>query len=204
MKLKFAVVGSLAAASLALSACAGSSVFGENFARDWNGVSATLTTYNQTGQQMDRVHGISFRVSRDTRFNTQNIDSDGKVTVVPGEVLLFSIGKSHISHVGSSACLVQDGVTKIADAKTFLEADNKDPSNPMLNDLREKFRNLWHGKAKTVMIRSQNGDPIVVYGGNEVEIFGTDIPKSTQFRIDKKYVWCYRVDYTIYDSDLLN
>lgn len=190
------------AAVLVTSACAGASAFGEELSRAFNGVPATWTSYDQSGRVIDQVHGNSFRVSRDDRFDTTNINSDGTVSNVPGEVLLISVGKSHISHVGSSACLAQDGIVKVGDVATF-GFNSVDPGTPFLNDLREKFQNLWKGKSKTIAIRSQDGLPIAVYAGNEVEIFATDVPKSTWFRIDGKYLWCYRVDYTVPDTDLL-
>ena len=108
-------------------------------------------------------------------------------------MLLVSLGDNVISHVGSSACLVQDGITKVADAAT-LDIENTDPGTPVLNTFFEYHRNLWQGRAKTIMIRSQDGWPIAVYAGDNVEIFATDVPKSTWFRVDGNYLWCYRVE----------
>lgn len=36
------------------------------------------------------------------------------------------------------------------------------------------------------------------------EIFSSDIPKTTVFRVDGKMLLVYRADYTAYDSDLLD
>jgi hypothetical protein len=185
------------------SACAGTAAFGQELSQAFNGVSATWTTYDQYGRKIDEAHGTSFRVSRDERFDSTDVNSDGTVSTVPGEVLLVSVGKSHISHVGSSACLAQDGIVKVGDAATF-DFNSTKPGTPFINDLREKFQNLWHGKSKTIAIRSQNGLPIAVYAGNNVEVFPTDVPKSTWFRIDGKWLWCYRVDETWVDNDLLD
>lgn len=185
-----------------LSSCAGASAFGEQISRAFQGVPATWTSYDQSGRKIDEVHGTSFKVSRDTRFDTTNVGSDGKTTTVPGEVLLISLGSNHISHVGSSACLAQDGVVKIGDAKTF-DFQNSDPGVPFINDLVEKVRNVMKGKSKVIVIRSQDGLPIAVYAGSQVEVFATDVPKSTWFRVDGQYLWCYRVDYTMVDTALL-
>ena len=81
---------------------------------------------------------------------------------------------------------------------------NTDPGTPWLNNIRHGFQNLWEGKAKTIMIRSQNGTPLAVYAGDTVEIFSSDIPKTTVFRVDGKILLVYRADYTAYDSDLLD
>lgn len=183
-----------------LAGCpAGIGAFGDSLTRAFNGVPATLTTYTQGGVLVDEVHGSSFRVSRDDRFDTSNSDGTSKQD---SSVLMISLGNSHISHVGSTLILAQDGL-KPVQAPGTLRFDNVDPGTPWLNDLKERFRNVWAGKAKTIVIRSQDGTPISVFTGNQVEIKSTDVPKSTWFRVDGKYLFVYRADYTVVDSDLI-
>jgi outer membrane lipoprotein-sorting protein len=191
--------------AILLSSCAAGAMFGEEINRAFNGVPATMTTYNQTGQKIDQVKGSSFRVTRDTRFDTTTSNSDGTSSNKnDSQVLMISVGNSHISHVGSSMILAQDGLTEVtADTAATVELQNNQPGIPILNDIIEKHRNLWQGKSKTLMIRSQNGTPIAVYAGNQVEAFANDVPKSTAFRIDGKYLLVYRSDYTVYDNDLI-
>jgi len=184
-----------------LAGCAGLSAFGEEINRAFNGVSATMTTYNEDGELIDKVHGTSFRITRDTRFDTSNSDGTSKND---SSVLMISLGDNHISHVGSTLVLAQDGLTAVADAEASVEFSNNEPGTPWLNNLFEYHRNLWQGKGKTILIRSQNGTPIAVYAGSEVEILATDVPKSTWFRVDGKYLFVYRADYTVYDNDLLS
>ena len=69
--------------------------------------------------------------------------------------------------------------------------------------LRQNFKNLWGGTAQTIMIRSQDGTPINVYGGNHVQVLSTNVPKSTWFRIDGKTLWFYRGDFTLVTNNLL-
>lgn len=197
------IVAVAAASALSLASCDALSAWGEKLNRALNGVPATISTYDQAGQMIDEVHGTSIQVSRDGRFDTTTVDSGGKVTTNPGEVLMFSIGTKTISHVGSSACIVQDGLVPVANAGQLRTASSE-AGTPILNTFREKYQNLWHGRAKTIMIRSQDGRPILVFAGSTVNIFPTDVPKSTWFRVDGKYLWCYRVDYTVYDTALLD
>lgn len=185
-----------------LGGCAGLSAFGEEISRAFQGVPATMTTYDQQGQVIDLIQGESFRVSRDERFDFTSTNSDGSSTTNPGDVLLISLGSNHVSHVGSSMILAQDGIVKVADAKT-LDIENRDLGTPIINDFFEKTRNLWQGKSKTIVIRSQDGLPIGVFAGDTVEVFPTDVPKSTWFRVDGKYLLVYRVDYTVIDNALL-
>lgn len=187
-------------AAFALSSCAAFAAFGEEINRAFKGVPATMKTYNQTGQLVDEVKGTSFRVSRDERFDTT--DSAG-TSKNDSAVLMVSLGDSHISHVGSTMVLAQDGLVPVEVPATVSFA-NHEAGTPWINDLIEKHRNLWKGKGKTIMIRSQDGTPVEVYAGDQVEVFATDVPKSTWFRVDGKYLLVYRADYTVYDNDLLS
>lgn len=188
-------------ALLSLTACDGLSAFGEEFDRAMHGVHATMKTYNAQGQEIDEVKGNSFQIARDQRFDTS--DSDG-TSNNDSQVLLISLGKNHISHVGSSMVLAQDGIVNVSDqVGDKMKLVNTDAGTPWLNNLLEYNRNLWQGKGKTIMIRSQQGDPIAVFAGNDVNILPTDVPKSTWFRVDGKYLFVYRSDYTVYDNDLL-
>ncbi len=188
--------------ALFLSSCAGMAAFGEEVNRAFNGVPATMTTYAQDGRQIDRIKGESFKVSRDDRFDTT--DSEG-ASKNDSSVLLISLGDSHISHVGSSMVLAQDGLTEVTpEGGTQVMLENTESGTPVINSFFERHQNLWKGKSKTIMIRSQDGLPIAVYAGDNVEVFPTDVPKSTWVRIDGKYLLVYRCDYTLIDNDLLS
>lgn len=201
-KLRSALIGVVISATLVvLTACSGMNAFGESLNRALEGVPATMTTYTQSGEEIDEVKGVSFQVSRDSKFDTVNSEGGSNQD---SSVLLISLGDSHISHVGSTLILAQDGMVDVTEALgTAVAFENVESGVPWLNNLREYNQNLWQGKAKTLLIRSQDGTPIAVYAGDEVEIFGTDVPKSTTFRVDGKYLFVYRADYSVYDNDLL-
>lgn len=198
------LAGALAlAAVIALSGCAWLGNEIEKIDQAFTGVSATMWTYDEEGYVIDEVHGESFRVTRDDKFDSS--DSEGNSNE-DSSVLKISLGDSHISHVGSSMIMAEDGIVDISEQlrsdNIFLQ--NSEEGTPWLNDLIETHRNLWDGKGKTIMVRSQSGQPIAVFAGDSVEIFATDVPKSTLFYVDSKYLLVYRADYTVYDNDLLN
>lgn len=203
-KNNFRKMGALVAGILTLallSGCAAFAQFGDDVNRAFNGMEATMVTYNQDGQKMDEVKGKSFNVSRDERFDGQNSDGTSKED---SSVLLVSLGDDHISHVGSTMILAQEGLEdNFVEGNGYQDIENADPGTPWLNTFVEKNQNLWKGKSKTLMIRSQDGDPIAIYAGNEVEVFKTDVPSSTMFRIDGKNLFVYRADYTMFDTALL-
>lgn len=188
--------------SLILSSCAALEAFGDELTRAFKGVPASMRTYTQEGQLVDEVHGKSFRISRDERFDSEASDGSSNKD---SSVLLISLGDNHVSHVGSSMILAQDGLVDISEEfGDKVSFKNHDPGMPWLNDLLEYSRNLMKGKGKTILIRSQDGTPIAVYQGEQVEIRETDVPKSTWFEVDHKYLFVYRTDYTVYDNELLS
>ena len=206
-KLKLIIPGVFAltaiVVALALSACAATAMTFEDFRRAWQGIPATMTTYDQNGELVDKVTGNSFAIELDERFTQYVYDTSGNGTQVKGEVMLISVGQSHISHVGSTMILAEDGVAAVAGGSTKVDIKNTAAGVPWLNNLLEYNRNLWKGKGKTIMIRSQDGKPIAVYAADQVEIQGTSVPKSTMFRLDGKRLFVYRADYTVYDNELL-
>jgi len=190
-----------AALVLVLSGCAGLANWGENFNRQWKGASATMQTYNEESQVIDKIHGTSIQISRDTTFDTSKSDGTSNAD---SQVLLISIGSSSVHHVGSTLILNEDGLEEIMTAtNATVDFKSTERGTPWLNRLREQHQNLWAGKSKTILVRSQNGTPLAVYTGNKVEIFATDVPKSTQFRVDGKLLFVYRADFTVIDNDLL-
>ncbi len=121
---RLAMLLSLALATLMLSSCAAVQMSFEDFARAWKGIPATMTTYDQLGGPIDRVHGTSFQMNLDERFTVTSVDSDGTTSTAPGDMLLLSVGKSHISHVGSTMILAEDGVVAVAGADEAVDIKN--------------------------------------------------------------------------------
>ncbi|HEX7484451.1 MAG TPA: DUF5052 family protein [Candidatus Saccharimonadales bacterium] len=200
---RFVLMMTAVVLALVMTSCSAVVMSFEDLARDWKGIPATMTTYDQNGDAIDKVVGESFQFDLDERFREISVSSDGNTVSAPGSVLLISIGNSHINHVGSSMLLAEKGVTAVAGADTTVDIKNAEPGVPWLNNFLEYNRNLWQGKGKTIMIRSQDGKPIAVFAADQVEIQGTAVPKSTMLRLDGKRLLAYRVDYTIYDNELL-
>lgn len=199
MRKYIAIAALLIAASIMAIGCASLSAFGESFNRSMHGVKATMRTYDSNGNMIDQVKGRSFEVSRDKRFDTS--DSDG-TSKNDSQVLKISLGNNILNHVGSTLVIAQTGLVEV-DKAPKVSLENNEPGKPWLNNLRENFGQKWKGRGKTILIRSQDGFPLAVYAGDEVEILSTDVPKSTWFRVDGKYLFVYRADYTVYDNSLL-
>ena len=68
---------------------------------------------------------------------------------------------------------------------------------------QQDIKNIFSGNEMLVVIKSQDGLPVAVYGGNSVSIHPTSIKNSTIFQIDGKRIFVYRCSYDVYDKDLL-
>ena len=66
-----------------------------------------------------------------------------------------------------------------------------------------KYKNMF-GKSRIVVIKSQLGEPIAAYSGDEVYWkIPKNLPKMTKLMIDGKALYIHRANFQIIDKDLL-
>lgn len=160
-----------------------------------------VQTYDEDSQLIDRIQGKSISVNADGEFAIK--DSEGK-TVEKSSVLNITVGGKQMLHVGSSLLVYEKGLQNLFDEYSQkVDISNFDRSVPFLNRLVNDLQNMTTGKSKIVLIRSQSGQPLATFAGNNVSYFATDIDKSTALLIDGKFLLIYRCDYSIYDTELL-
>lgn len=201
MKKKIKILTVALILMLSLSGCATIRHWLSETEQTFRGTSAVMSTYSMDGKIVDEVKGKSFQISRASQFDS--VDSEG-VVQPDSQVLRISLGNNHIYHVGSTMVLAEQGLEDLMKNKDIqISLDNNQPGKPWLNNLIRNYADKWQGKGKTVIIRSQDGLPIATFVGNSVEIFSTEIPKSTWFQVDGKMLFVYRADYTVYDNNLL-
>lgn len=170
---------------------------GKNIEENFKGLTVTIKTYDATSQVIDTVRAKSVKVARDTTFDSSPGAKDSSV-------LLITIGGEEMKHVGSSLIMAEDGLTDIfASFQQKNDITNLDRSVPILNEMKNQFRNDFTGKSQVLLIRGQLGFPLASYAGNRVSTFSTDIPKTTGLLVDGKKLLIYRCDYTIYPSIFL-
>lgn len=165
------------------------------------GRESVVRTFDEDGNIIDQIKGESIAVSTEDKFDQK--DEEGK-TISKSSVIALTIGGKPMTHVGSSLVLHEVGLVDIFDeyAKKYDIADT-DRAIPILNRVVQKFKNLTTGKSQVILIRSQSGKPIATFAGDNVSYFDTGIDKTTGILIDGKYIFIYRCDYTIYDTELL-
>lgn len=156
---------------------------------------AIIQTYDEESNIIDQIEGSSIDVSRETDFDTEKSNSS---------VINISIGGDEMVHVGSSLIMYEKGLENCFEtfAKS-VDIKNFDRSIPFLNKMVNSWDNITTGKSKVILVRSQSGKPLATFAGDKVSYFATDIDKSTGILIDGKYLFIYKCDYTIYDTELL-
>lgn len=160
-----------------------------------------IQTYDENSQLIDRVQGESVSIKADDEFELTDVDGN---VVEKSSVLNVTVGGNEIIHVGSSLISHELGLENIFDvyAKS-IDLDNFDRSVPFVNRMVNELKNYTTGKDKIVLIRSQSGQPLATFAGDDVSYYATDIENSTALLIDGEFLFIYRCDYTIYDTELL-
>lgn len=161
----------------------------------------TIQTYDENSQLIDRVQGKSVSIEADDNFSLK--DTEGN-TVEKSSVLNITVGGKQMLHVGSSLIAYEDGLEDLFDIYSQqVDLTNFDRSVPFINRMVNDLANYTTGKEKIVLIRSQSGQPLATFAGEDVSYYATEMDKSTGLLIDGHYLFIYRCDYTIYDMALL-
>lgn len=159
------------------------------------GRDSIIQTYDEESNIVDKIEGKSIHVTSETTFDTEKTNSS---------VINVTIGGHEMVHTGSSLIIYDKGLTNEFEtfAKT-VDVKNFDRSTPFINKMVNSWANITTGRSKVVLIRSQSGKPLATFAGNNVSYFSTDIDKTTGLLIDGQYLFIYKCDYSIYDTELL-
>lgn len=201
MRKKYGLFAVLIVATLVLSGCNWLEYKIGSIKEQFIGRELTIQTYDENSQMIDRVQGKSVSIEADDNFSLKDINGD---TVEKSSVLSITVGGKQMLHVGSSLIAYEDGLTNIFEEYVqTVDITKFDRSVPFVNRMVNDLANLTTGREKVILIRSQSGQPLATFAGDDVSYFATEIDKSTGIMIDGKYLFIYRCDYTIYDLDLL-
>lgn len=198
---KLALSAVLVASLSTLSACQSISNWWKNTKEEWIGLEMTVRTFDENSQLIDEMSGKSLSISRNEEFDS--VDAEG-YSNADSSVLKVTLGNYEIDHVGSSLIAAEEGLEDLfAKYQSSVDIANYDHSIPLVNRMVSSLKNDFTGKAKVVLIRSQNGTPLATYAGDKVSLYASDAPKTSELLIDGKRLIIYRCDYTIYDRELL-
>lgn len=161
--------------------------------------------YDNFGSNVLNVSGN--KVGLEANYiETKSVDSEGNDTTnyEQTSVITLTVDGHQMVQTGDSVIFAEEGLKKIEDFE--MEKDIVSNGGGTLNILDRNINKLKNiiGTSKVIIICSQLGVPIEVYGGEEVywEI-PDDLPKTTKLNIDGKALYVHRANYVILDADML-
>ena len=167
----------------------------------------TIYTYDNYGDQTLKTSGKKISI---TGNKTKNIsyDSDGKATTGYdlSSVITITIDGNEIESCGDTCIFVQKGLVPEVDFSSEeidSSGSNGITDNAAIARKLNRYKNDF-GKSRVVVIKSQLGQPIAAFSGDDVywEI-PDDLPKMTKLMVDGKALYIHRANYQIIDKDLL-
>ena len=198
---KMAISAVLLTSLLALSACQSIQNWWKNTKEEWIGLEMTVRTFDESSQLIDEMSGKSLSIERNAEFDSVDAEGNSKAD---SSVLKVTIGQYEMDHVGSSLIAAEEGLEDLfAKYQKTVTVEEEGKAIPVVNHMVSQLKNDFTGKAKVILIRSQNGTPLATYAGDKVSLYTSDAPKTSELLIDGKRLIIYRCDYTIYDRELL-
>lgn len=167
----------------------------------------TIYTYDNYGDQTLKTFRKKISI---TGNKTKNIsyDSDGKATTGYdlSSVITITIDGKEIESCGDTCIFVQKGLVPEVDFSSEeidSSGSNGITDNAAIARKLNRYKNDF-GKSRVVVIKSQLGQPIAAFSGDDVywEI-PDDLPKMTKLMVDGKALYIHRANYQIIDKDLL-
>lgn len=163
------------------------------------GLEFDIYTYDDYGNMTLTVHGKNVDVEvKQEEGSTEEAD-------YTSEVLDITIDGNQMLQIGNTMIFAEAGLDQITDFNMQDEINAGDgminfiPFDRMLNNFKNDI-----GKAKTILISSQQGIPIAVYQGESVYVeIPNDLPKMTRLNIDGKSLYIHRANYVILDSEMI-
>ena len=167
----------------------------------------TVYTYDNYGSQTLKTSGKKISITGN-KIETVSYDSDGRA--VTGydlsSVITITIDGKEIDSCGDTCVFVQSGLKPEVDFsldEVNSNGGNGITDNAALARVLNRYKNDF-GKSRVVVIKSQLGQPIAAFSGDNVywEI-PDDLPKMTKLMVDGKALYIHRANYQIIDKDLL-
>lgn len=167
-----------------------------------------IYTYDNYGDLVLTTSGQKISISGN-KTESKSYDSDGN-TITNYEmssVVTITIDGKEIQSCGDTCIFEQKGLNaevdfsqKVIDSYT----DGSFSDNTAIARFVNQYKNLF-GKSRVVVVKSQLGQPITAYSGDDVywEI-PDDLPKTTKLMIDGKALYIHRANFQIIDKGLLN
>lgn len=168
----------------------------------------TIETYDNYGNKVMTTTGDKINVSGNKVETTSYDDSGSVITGYElSSVITINIDGKQIQSCGDTCIFAQKGLEPDVDfvqQDISSESSGKMDENTYISNIVNKYKNYF-GKSRVVVIKSQLGQPITAYSGDEVYWkIPEKLPKMTKLMIDGKALYIHRANFQIIDTDLLD
>ena len=164
----------------------------------------TIDFYDNFGSNILTIYGD--KVGLEANYvTTTSIDSEGSESTnyELSSVVTLTVDGNQVAQTGNTVIFAEKGLQKMEDFYLSDEFATNGGTFNILDRNINKIKNII-GTPKVVIICSQLGVPLAVYGGKSVywEI-PDDLPKTTKLNIDGKAIYIHRANYILLDSDMI-
>ena len=167
-----------------------------------------IYTYDNYGDKVLETSGDKISITGN-KTETTSYDSDGsKITGYDlSSVITITVDGDEIQSCGDTCIFEQDGLDAEVDFTQEVidsQTDGSFDENTAIARFVNQYKNMF-GKSRVVVVKSQLGQPITAYSGDDVywEI-PDDLPKMTKLMIDGKALYIHRANFQIIDKALLD
>lgn len=190
-----------------LTGCAANDDYMNDVKGNLSGNSYTIYTYDNYGQKVMTTTGDKINIAGN-KTKSKGYDSEGNETTSydVSSVITILIDGKEIESCGDTCIFEQKGLKPEVD---FTQEDiishstGKISENTYIAGILNSYKNYF-GKSRIVVIKSQLGQPIAAYSGDEVFWkIPDDLPKMTKLMIDGKALYIHRANFQIIDKELL-
>ena len=168
------------------------------------GNSFDVSIYDNFGTNILNIHGDKVQVNNNV-VEVKSVDSSGNwsTTYEMSSVTSNTIDGSNMEQVGNTVIYAEKGLNKITDFELPTDITTSGGTFNLLDRNINDIKNII-GTSKVVVISSQLGVPIAVYGGEKVYYeIPDDLPKFTKLSIDGKALYINRANYIILDTKMI-
>lgn len=168
----------------------------------------TIDTFDNYGKRVMTTKGDKINIQGNP-VETTSYDNDGDIVTnyELSSVITITIDGQEIESCGDTCIFAQKGLNPNVDftqEDIISNDDGKLSNNTYIANIINKYKNSF-GKSRVVVIKSQLGQPITAYSGDEVYwSVPKKLPKMTKLMIDGKALYIHRANYQIIDTSLLN
>lgn len=190
-----------------LTGCAANDDYMNDVKGNLSGNSYTIYTYDNYGQKVMTTTGDKINIAGN-KTKSKGYDSEGNETTSydVSSVITILIDGKEIESCGDTCIFEQKGFKPEVDftqENIISHSTGKISENTYIAGIVNYYKNYF-GKSRVVVIKSQLGQPIAAYSGDEVFWkIPDDLPKMTKLMIDGKALYIHRANFQIIDKELL-